>query len=985
MHRTRAGIGCLRIPFFALILFFARILLFAAGAHAQSGSISETLLISGSTAYTWTRDRASIIQIDGPVAIKMDRVSLSASQAVLWLSPDSNGLLGEQDVDIALIGEAHLSSPDNHLSRSGPQLLISTIVRGQISISADQRLTQDLSDSDLFRAALNLRAGAGQPTTAPSTRSSEMTANVPQSSPPQPMPGTALAAQPRTSNPDAGLVRVNAHLVHQLVLADDTVAWELTDGVTLFQARPNGDLLELQAENVVVFTRQKNKEAKAAGQPAEIGKDIISAYLEGDVRIDLTPAQAPKPEQRLSADSAYYEFATDRAVMTQAVLHTVDPKYQVPVVIRAKEARQLAQGELTAQGVRLSTSNFAVPDFSLYSQYAYIRQDVRRDDLIDYDFVSRNNFPELYGLPLFYFPYLAGQVNNGPFPLREVGFGNNTQLGYFASTRWGLFETLGRPKPSGLDVAFGVNDYSKRGLGGSLDGNYSGGFVTNSADPWNFFGDFASSIQADKGIDVLGGARVNVKPTTDLRGMALWEHQHLFPDDWQVQFRAGWESDVNYREYYTQNQFDDGLPLDASFYAKRQKDTEAITFLAESDTTPFTTNADRQQEQFDVQRLPEIGYDRVGDSLADDHLTFFSENLGSDLRAQPSHATLAQQGYLPGLSPGLPSDGFTGTTNAQVLRGDSRQEIDWPMAIGQIRFVPYAFGRVTAYSDNPNSTGETRLFSGAGVRMATSFWKIDDSIESELLDLHRMRHIVQPELNLFTSGTTVDRSRVFVYDSNIDGINDVSAVQLALHQHWETMRGGPGSWHSEDVFDLNIEGNFFANRPPPDILNPIQFRGLYFPSAPETSVPRQGINGDADWHVSDTTALFASAEWNYDVRELALAQAGLAVSRSDRLTYYVDDAYLQVLNSNVLSFTVEYKLSPKYLIQFNQSIYSGNTHDISTTVMVVRQFNTFAISADVSHDAIAHTDTFHVNLIPTALGSVAQLGVIKGLVGLTPQ
>ena len=41
---------------------------------------------------------------------------------------------------------------------------------------------------------------------------------------------------------------------------------------------------------------------------------------------------------------------------------------------------------------------------------------------------------------------------------------------------------------------------------------------------------------------------------------------------------------------------DSQLPYDVEFYVKRQKDTEAMTFLASFDTTHFVTNADRQQE-----------------------------------------------------------------------------------------------------------------------------------------------------------------------------------------------------------------------------------------------------------------------------------------------------------------------------------------------------------------------------------------------------
>ena len=43
------------------------------------------------------------------------------------------------------------------------------------------------------------------------------------------------------------------------------------------------------------------------------------------------------------------------------------------------------------------------------------------------------------------------------------------------------------------------------------------------------------------------------------RGRVLWEHQHFFPQDWQVQLRAGYVSDATFLEEYFPRDFRDGL------------------------------------------------------------------------------------------------------------------------------------------------------------------------------------------------------------------------------------------------------------------------------------------------------------------------------------------------------------------------------------------------------------------------------------------
>ncbi len=68
-------------------------------------------------------------------------------------------------------------------------------------------------------------------------------------------------------------------------------------------------------------------------------------------------------------------------------------------------------------------------------------------------------------------------------------------------------------------------------------------------------------------------------------------------------------------EQWFDREFDQGLPHDVTAYFKRQQDTEAFTLLAPGPAEQPRHHADLLQEQFEVERLPEIGYHRIGDSL----------------------------------------------------------------------------------------------------------------------------------------------------------------------------------------------------------------------------------------------------------------------------------------------------------------------------------------------------------------------------------
>jgi lipopolysaccharide assembly outer membrane protein LptD (OstA) len=719
----------------------------------------------------------------------------------------------------------------------------------------------------------------------------------------------------------------------------------------------------------VLFTPLKSlKDATRMGVN-EIRDAVTAVYLEGDVRVNLTPPSGPAGEQRLEARRVYYELATDRAVLANAVLHTQEPRQQIPVVVRAKVVRQLSQGEYRADGVKLSTSTMALPSYAIAADRVYVRNvgaDEAPGGVARTDFRARGATFQLFDLPLFYLPYAAGSMSQGAQAFRGINFGSQNAFGPNVRTEWGLFETLGVVPPPELDVRYDVDYYAKRGFAGGVAGEYSGGFLTDvDKERWTFRGDFDAYLVYDRGEDDFGRGRLPADRDGELRGQALWRHQHFFGEDYQVQLRAGWASDPNFLEQWYRRDWRTRDPRDFMAYVKKQHDNEAYTFYANVNPNGFVTTADEYQEQFEVEHLPELGYRRLGDSPWDQRLTTFSENTVGVMRFNLSHTPPAELGFGPGRDPGLPAVGFTGTTEDYVLRGDFRQEIDWPLNAGRFKVVPYVVGRLTSYNDSPTDGSKNRLLAGAGMRMSTAFWKVDDTVESRLLDLHRLRHVVEPEVNLFTSAATVDRGELFIYEEDVDKVTDLSAAQIALRQRWQTKRGGAGRWRNVDFFTLNVEGNFFANQPRKSELAPTDFRGLFFASIPEASVPRNSINANATWRVSDNTVALADAQYNLDDSRLATAAVGLVVRRDERMSYYVGTRYIDVLNSNITTIAGTYEISPKYTIALGQSYDFGIGQNVASSAAILRKFDRFLMSLRVVYNSSTDESGFSVNFVPT--------------------
>jgi len=337
------------------------------------------------------------------------------------------------------------------------------------------------------------------------------------------------------------------------------------------------------------------------------------------------------------------------------------------------------------------------------------------------------------------------------------------------------------------------------------------------------------------------------------------------------------------------------------------------------------------------------------------------------------------QGYRfrRGVTPGQPGLGLMGVTGADgppdvpqsyTDRGDFRQELDFPFSAGRVKVMPYIWGRYTGYSDSPDGERVDRGLVGGGVRFNTQFWKIDETAQSDLFDIHRMRHIIEPEANFFTSVSNYDPSDLFIYDESVDKTFDVSGVQLALRQRWQTKRGGPGRERSVDVFTFNVEANLYANQPENSDRIPTDFRGLFFSSIPEASIPRNSINADASWRISDTTLLISDAQQNIDDWNLATASVGLIAQRDTRMMYYLGLRYIDDLNSAIGTISTNYELTRKYSIGVTQSYNFAETVDVFSSFAVQRRFDRFIMLFRVYNDSTTSENGFAFGIYPEGLG-----------------
>src|SRR5687768_11018990 len=445
---------------------------------------SESMLINGKSASTWSAGGANVIQVEGPVTIELDRVKLFAQRAAVWLEPVPGATADVQRVEIALIGDARVVGPQ--VVRSGPRLMTHVIVRGAIRITADQREARDLSDTDTFKEAVTMRESERARAATQPQEDERVFTPVDAAERTPTTRGAALAAtRPVRRNPP---VMIGGEPTIEIVSTPEgKLAAVLSDGFALIQQQENGDLLELRAQRGVLFTPlERLKDAQGLRQSREIENFVTAAYLEGDVRVTFTKSGVAGAEERAEANRVVYDFTTDRAVFTQVMHHSIDPERNVPIIIRADVLRQLARTdtvtEFNAKDAQLTTSAFRTPSFDVAADKVYVRRHETNDPRYGNrtTFIARDTTFNWWGMPVFYTPALGGSLTDAGTPLRAWNITNSRGFGTGVQTTWGFFETLGRMPPDDLDITYRLDYYDERGAAVGADATYGGGFITDT-------------------------------------------------------------------------------------------------------------------------------------------------------------------------------------------------------------------------------------------------------------------------------------------------------------------------------------------------------------------------------------------------------------------------------------------------------------------------------------------------------------------------
>ncbi|HPD31745.1 MAG TPA: hypothetical protein PLL20_17270 [Phycisphaerae bacterium] len=840
-------------------------------------------------------DGTQVLQFHGDFSLHVGARELKSQEAVVWMQRCQWEGQSFYHYEVFLSRHAQVRDSADTIT-SGPTLFVTFNASKPVEIYNDVHTTESPEDTKLFQDASRIRR-AMRTSEGAVTQPAEMEVIS------APTPQQAAALKPRPTvyfdgdnlevDQRAGIVTVIGNVYVSQGLVDSKEVMELqTDAAVLFLARPpSGQPSDTAAPGLQPVPagrsgRTPEQLSASLGFGEGIGAQVSGVYLQGNVILS-------RGDRRIRATELYYDFEHDRALILDAVMWTTIPDRDIPLYVRARQVRQLSTTDFVAKNAIITTSEFHTPHLHLGAGEVKLTDAAFRDQSGQIAGIQAGKFQmrdatlNLEGIPIAYWPYVAGDFRRSETSIHNVRTAYSDDFGATFESKWYLFNLLGIEKPDGVDGILRLDYYSKRGPGVGIDLDY---------ELENAYGLIRSYYIYDRGNDNLGPFRDGTVEDPN-RDRALIRHRQILPDGWELTLEASHISDRNFLEEYFRPEFEEGKEQETLLYLKKQQNNWAFTALAQWRILDFLTQ---------TEHLPDLGFHWVGQPLAN-IINYYNESHVGFVRYRGDEGRLFEYNRE-----------FDNTESTRLtFRGETRNEVDMPIKLTSINLniVPFATARAGYWDGSPRSGSVDRLFGMAGVRAGTQFWKLFENAVSELFDINGVRHVIRPEVTAWGSASNRDSYDLTPFDHGIEDVDDFYGTSIALRQRWQTKRGGPrtpggeGEWRKVDWIVLDIELNLFGNSPLYEL--PI---GRYYAVRPENSVARNHVRTDFLYRISDTTTILSDSNFDLTDGDLDLFNLSYAVERSPRFSYFVGYRRIHDTDSDLIGAGANYGISTKYRV-----------------------------------------------------------------------
>ncbi len=881
--------------------------------------------LSGSLLYLWDDPGATaqVIHFNGNFDFRLGTRRLQAREAIVWMTIQQFEERAYAYFEVFLWHDARIIDPGG-AETTGPALFATAATFGKVRLSADRKAHQDNSASPVYRDASAVRAAV-----SPLVRGESLVETAPS-------PISVLEFAPQAARPTQRTFSSDG--IPADVVEGETILTTLTNLYFAQGAIDDPRYLEIRADAAVFFRQaavQDNDDVQGESRGPLNAADVNAVYLEGDVLLT-------QGERVVRADRVYYDLQHNRALILDPVMRIIIAGRNLPLYVRADEARQLSSAEYSATGAKISTSEFHTPHYHIGAERIYFAVETAPTDVEGLSGARAGEYNMTHttlnvnGFPLFYWPWAAGGFQQGELALRGVRISNSGDFGPSLETNWNFFSLLGMSRPEQFKEAILDLDYfTDRGPGVGLRTKYE------SEDSYGLFRGYHIYDDADE--DNLGRFR-DERIDHPNRGRATLRHRFFLPDSWELTVEASYISDANFLEEYFESEFDEDKEQETYIRLKKQRENWALTILGQVRVLNWRTQ---------TESLPEVALRLIGEPVGP--FTLYSESRAGIVRYRPDERRFFISNEN---NPG------NDVRSGAVMRADTRQELGWPLSLGPVKLVPFVVGRGTLWDDSPHDGGLGRIYGSAGVRGSLYLSKVNEDVRSELWDVNGLRHIVKIDATGWAAGSDRSSADVFPFSEDVEGIDDFSGLTVGVRQRWQTKRGPPDRRRVVDWITLDVEAGYFSD-------NFARTNGYASYTRPEESITSNHVRGNFIWRLSDATALLADANYNLDRGNLGIANVSLAVERTPRFSYFLGWRMIDETDSNLFGFGTNYRISDKHAVALRSYIDldRGSTEQLDVTY--VRRFPRWFMSFTFELDQVEDNVSVSMAIWPEGLPNVA--------------
>ncbi|OHB77152.1 MAG: hypothetical protein A2Z34_06630 [Planctomycetes bacterium RBG_16_59_8] len=728
------------------------------------------------------------------------------------------------------------------------------------------------------------------------------------------------------------------------VECDDIKRWPEGEGFSWLltgRVSAEGQGLSLMADVIVVW--------EMAGKDSQ----IEAIYAEGNVRFR-------KEGMNLTMDHLYYDVRREKGYAVNIVSRGWDKNRNLPVVVRAREAREILSGLLVLKDARLTTCAFAGShyDFSISELEMKFDKDREGEYSGSYHAAASTVLYKLEGIPLFYLPYAAFSEGDNP-PLRSLKAGKTSRFGGYVYSEWGtalrkgLMDRLNPlddgnaedDKKNWGDIALNLDYRRKRGWAEGLDVDYEWG---------NYSGRIESYYLRDRGPDP--GIRFDRKfipMENDDRGRVGLFHRHEIAPSLRGELELSRIGDRNLLPEFFEKEFKEAKEQESVIYLRWRDGNRMAYYLERHRLNDFQTqNEYLPSATFAILQEPVYSGD-----FAD---LFFSsttqiQNLrrvfDDDLR-EPKR----RQGRL-----------------------DSMNDLTVPYDLGLLQVTPFAGGRLTLFEENLERHSEARTIASAGVRAGTNVHRTS-GFTSEWLGMNGLRHIMRVEgryANNYYSN--VDADELYQFDS-VDNVGKFEEVAVELRHRFLTRLKTSGSdeLRTHEFMEVGVGIEYYPDRRRDtgefhrqNFLPPFQ----WMTAAPD---PLDGYerqtHSNIYWDFAMTPKNFLSlaafGEYNPATEKEENREIVARFFPLDVVTVGVDQRFVS-RSTQGTTYNVWWKASETWLLHLSTQFDYRIEEYIEHTMDIRRDFHDFALEIGLENDRARDERRVMFAITPGFLGKRA--------------